>query len=271
MSSELADALSKDGRYLAEHYGVYGILPMVFRDAPVALLMAGRAGSSFAVKWYLHHNPVASDFVWAHRIRVDTVYPSAWHRQRVRDVIEGESISVVRFTRDPYHRSVSAYLHSLRQPRPRQAIVDQLGIGLDAPYSFADYLLALEALVPTAACDEHAFPQRALLDTIQPIDHVYRVEDGADRLREIEVALDLPPTADDDYRALRRTNHDADYLVSTTFMGRTPLAPGRDAQRQVQRSHTFYDDELVRQVDLLYAEDFDRFDYPRRSAGQAGT
>ena len=271
MDSGLADALTKDGRYLAEHYSVYGILPMVFRDAPVVLLMSGRAGSSFAVKWFLHHNPVASDFVWAHRIRVDTVYPSPWHRQRVREVIDGERVSLVRFTRDPYHRSVSAYLHSLRQARPRQAIADQLGLGLDAPYSFAEYLGALEALLPTASCDEHAFPQRTLLDTLQPIDHVYRVEDGVDRLREIEMALDLPPTPDDDYRALRRTNHDADYLASTTFMGRTPLTPGRDAQRQVQRSNTFYDDDLVRQVNRLYAEDFDRFDYPRRPAGEAGT
>ena len=47
----LADAMRRDGRYLAEHYGVYGTIPMVFRDAPIVLVMAGRAGSSFAVKW----------------------------------------------------------------------------------------------------------------------------------------------------------------------------------------------------------------------------
>jgi len=270
--------LSRGYDHLTRELATPGTRPMVFRHHDLILVIAGRAASTFAVRWFLHHNQVPDQpGRWPHELRTRVVYPSDWHRDRVREVVACEPLApVLRFARDPYRRAVSAYLHSLYQPRPRRSIAAALDITIDDGFSFHDYLRVLADLVPEGRCDPHAYLQFHPIEYLAPATQVFRVEDGGDRLRQIEHDLGLTPTSDEDQAALRATAHQARYTDSSGHDAPNDAAqqvfvPPVTPDDPVPRAPAFYDETTIALVDAIYASDFDRLGYPRRPVGEAGS
>ncbi len=262
------DTFKRGTAYRTEHYGVPSMRPMLFRDRPLALLMSGRAASTFAVKWFLHHHQIPIDpEVWPHRIRTQILTTTPWHNDKATAVIRGELAipPLLRIARDPYKRAVSSFLHSLRQTRPREPVAEVLGIGLDEPYSFERYLTAMETLVPQGRCDEHGYLQRGLVETFAPLDRVYRVEDGLDSLRAVERHYELPETSAADYERLRQSSHVTVYDTNDDYVGDRPFPISPEIPDLVPATNSFYGPMTIALVNRIYAHDFDVLGYARRS------
>ncbi len=263
------DAFVGDTLFLAEKYGAASVRPLVFRDHDLALTMAGRAGSTFAVKWFVHHHDIVEEFNWPHRVRMEQLLPAEWHRKRVRSIVDADAPvpHVVRVARNPFRRCVSAFVHSLRQLRPRRPVAAHLGREPEEAYSFIEYLDAMATLVPTGGCDEHGSLQTSLIESLVGTGSVHRIEDGIEGLRALEAELGLRPTTDEAYAALRGgSTHATTYVDDAPSAAAGPVdemafTPGRDVARTIPRATHFLTPRAIERIAAIYAADFDHLGY----------
>lgn len=256
------DLLEKGGRYCLKTYGFANTRPILFAERNIAVLLTGRAGSTFALKWYLHHNNMKSEFSWTHKHRTEVLYPSGWHQQRGRDVVAGADFTMVRFTRNPFNRAVSSYLHSNQNEPVFRPIMKHYGRSHEAGegYSFVDFLEYIRAVGPTKV-NNHFAMQQSYMEVLHELDAYCRIEDGLAGLNELEVKLGLPESTQHVYGALRSSPHNLNYAddVEGSIPDRVfPLAKRKLPYPSPDR---FYNEQTVSMVLENYAQDFERFGY----------
>ncbi len=256
------DLLEKGGRYCLKTYGHANTRPILFARHDIAVLLTGRAGSTFAVKWYLHHNSMQSEYSWTHNHRTEVLYPSEWHQQRGADVVSGQPFNLVRFTRNPFNRAVSSYLHSNQNQPVFKPIMKHYGRSHEdgEGYSFVEFLQYIEAVGPTRV-NNHFALQLSYMEVIHELDAFCRIEDGLDGLNALEAELGLPESSNKVYNALRRSPHNLNY--DDDVEGGVPDRVFPLAKRKLPypSPDRFYNEQTVSMVQNIYARDFERFGY----------
>ena len=254
---EFTDFLVRDDPYCQQTYNRSNSRPVVFKNEDIVLLHSGRAGSTFAIRWYLDQNDLTSEHGWTHDHRVKEIYPSSWHVERCEAVASGVPFKMARFCRNPYSRAVSSYLHSLLHEWIHRRIVEW--VGRDSGYSFLEFLNFI-ADAGVQCVDSHFATQVAHLEFMYRLDAFHRIEDGIDGLHAFEAELGVSPTSLDRYRWMVRSGHHLPYDVADDAAAdrvfaigpRAPIYPSPDA---------FYDERTVELVKRLYAADFESYGY----------
>lgn len=258
------DLLEKGGRYCMKNYGYANTRPILFARNDIAVLLSGRAGSSFAVKWFLHHNSMESEFGWTHKHRTEVLYPSEWHEQRGRDVVAGTDFTMLRFTRNPFNRAVSSYLHSNQNPPVFRPIMAHFGRSHEAGegYSFVDFLSYISAKGPTKV-NNHFALQLSYMELLHELDVFCRIEDGLPGLNALENALGLPESDDHVYGKMRRSPHNLNYENDVEGSVPDRIFPLAKRKLPYPSPDRFYNEQTVSMVQEIYAKDFERFDYEK--------
>ncbi len=233
--------------------------PLIHADEKLVVFWSGKSACTSALRWTFHRMGLleaADYFGWIHQFRTKVYYESARYK-RVIARYEPKNYRHIRIVRDPFARTVSAYLHSLEQGYERQRIANYLTI--DRPYSFAEFVGYLRT-VDLDVHNIHFTRQSSAAERAGDItlDHVIRVEDGLfDRLQDVECALGLDVT---DFDAVRiQSKHRSDYSAAAGFVGDQKHAPGSRVAAPAYQ--WFYNDELMALVARLYASDFERYGY----------
>lgn len=233
--------------------------PLVNADERLVVFWSGKSACTATLRWTFHRMgllPAADYFGWIHQFRTKVYYESRRYK-RVVNRYEQTKYRHIRVVRDPFARTVSAYLHSLEQGYERAAIAAFLQI--DRPYSFREFVGYLRT-VDLRHHNIHFTLQSSAAerDGSLTLDHVVRVEDGLwNRLNEVELALGLEPT--DFASAELQSKHRSDYSAAAAFIGDTKFAPGERVTAPEFR--WFYDRALEAEVVRLYRSDFDLYGY----------
>lgn len=256
------DLLGKGGRYCLKNYGHANTRPILFARRDIAVLLSGRAGSTFALKWFLHHNSMESDFKWTHKHRTDVLYPSDWHKQRGRDVVAGADFTMVRFTRNPFNRAVSSYLHSNQNAPVFRPIMKHFGrrFADGEGYSFVEFLRYVRNAGVTKV-NNHFALQFSYMESLHELDAFCRIEDGLPGLQALEHTLGLPESNEEIYAEMRRSPHNLNY--NNDLEGSVPdrIFPLAKRKLPYPSPDRFYNGRTVSMVQEIYAKDFERFGY----------
>lgn len=238
--------------------------PLIHADEKLVVFWSGKSACTSVLRWTFHRMNLltaADYFGWIHQFRTKVYYESRRYK-RVVERYDQDKYRHIRVVRDPFARTVSAYLHSLEQGYERERIANYLMI--DRPYSFAEFVGYLRT-VDLDAHNIHFSRQSTAAERAGDLvlDHVVRIEDGLfDRLQDVECALGLDVTDFDSVRI--QSKHQNDYTAAATFVGDTKHAPGSRVNAPAYQ--WFYNDELVALVARLYASDFERYGYATRLA-----
>ena len=246
-----------------QKYGYANQRPILFPNHNIALLLTGRAGSTFAMKWYMHQNKMESEYPrWIHNHRNKVILPSEWHGQRCEELANGAEFTMVRFTRNPFNRAVSSYLHSIRNPPVFTPIVDYYDMPADSTktYTFVEFLNYLAQVGPTRV-NQHLGLQANFLESIHELDAFCRIEDGLDGLNAFERTLGLDEVSGSEYVELRASGHHIDYAQNPDSS--VPNMRFGLGERKVPypSPDRFYDEQTEPMVRQIFAEDFERFGY----------
>ncbi len=253
-----ADLFEKGGRYCLKHYDHANTRPVLFSQNNIALLLSGRAGSTFALKWYLHHNNMTSEFAWTHKHRTTVIYPAEWHTARCQAALAGDEFMMVRFTRNPFSRAVSSYLHSTQNEPVYRQIIKHLGHS--DGYSFVQFLEFIEHTGPQRV-NNHFANQFSYLEHLHELDAFCQIEGGLEALNVLETKLGLPESTEQVYGKLKSSPHNLDY--ETGDVEGVPDRAFELGKRKIPypTPDTFYNDQTENMVREIYAKDFARFGY----------
>ncbi len=256
------DLLEKGGRYCLRTYQRANTRPILFARRDIAVLLTGRAGSTFAVKWYLHHNSMESQYGWTHKHRTHVLYPSEWHQQRGREVVAGTNFTMVRFTRNPFNRAVSSYLHSNQNEPVFRPIMQFYGRSHEAGegYSFVEFLDYIRTTGPTRV-NNHFALQQSYMEVLHELDAFCRIEDGLPGLHALEATLGLSESTNEVYAALRHSPHNLNYLDDVDGGVPDRIFPLAKRKLPYPSPDRFYNEQTVSMVQEIYALDFERFGY----------
>lgn len=233
--------------------------PLIHADEKFVVFWSGKSACTSVLRWTFHRMGLleaADYFGWIHQFRTKVYYESARYK-RVIAKYDQRRYRHIRVVRDPFARTVSAYLHSLEQGYERERIANFLTI--DRPYSFAEfvgYLRTVDLDVHNIHFTRQSSAAERSGDLV--LDHVIRIEDGLfDGLQNAECAMGLDVT---DFDAVRiQSKHRSDYSAAATFVGDQKHAPGTRVAAPAYQ--WFYNDQLIELVARLYASDFERYGY----------
>lgn len=251
------DLFEKGALYCVRTFDHANTKPVIFADRDIALMFSGRAGSSFAMKWYLHHNKIRSEYAWTHAHRTKVIYPSAWHQQRRDALYDGGDFKLIRFTRNPFTRSVSSFLHSTQNEPVYKNIVKWLGH--DKGYSFVEFLDYV-ADTGVQRVNNHFAHQFSYLEHLHELDGFCPIEGGRGALNALEGQLGLSESTDDTFARLRRAGHELTYQSGEKKTVEKVFEVGIKADSYPSTGQ-FYDDRTEAMVREIYAADFERFGY----------
>ncbi len=255
--ADTADLFEKGGIYCLKTFDHANTKPVIFAERNIVLLLSGRAGSSFAMKWYLQQNGMESEHAWTHNHRTKVIYPSAWHDQRRQAVYSGEEFQMLRFCRNPFSRAVSSFLHSTQNAPVHKGIVKWLGH--ENGYSFLDFLNFIAHKGPRRV-NNHYANQFSHLEEIHELDAYCQIESGIDGLNELEAKLGLPATSPDSYAVLKSSPHNLAYEVGGENVPERVFALGVRGI-DYPTPDMFYDDRTEPMVREIYEKDFRRLGY----------
>ncbi|MEE9416713.1 MAG: sulfotransferase family 2 domain-containing protein [Acidimicrobiales bacterium] len=253
------DLFEKGALYCVRTYDHANTKPIIFVERDIALMFSGRAGSSFAMKWYLHHNKIKSQYAWAHAHRTKVIYPAAWHQERREAMYAGGDFKLIRFTRNPFTRAVSSFLHSTQNEPVSRNIVKWLG-HRDG-YSFLQFL-SFVADTGVQRVNNHFAHQFSYLEKIHELDAFCPIEGGRIALNELESQLGLPESSDEVLSRLRRAGHELTYRSGDSKVAERVFEVGTKADSYPSTGQ-FYDERTESMVLEIYSTDFDRFGYDR--------
>ncbi len=75
---------------------------------------------------------------WVHRYRTETLYASDQHKASLEDFCNSPSCyRVVKFVREPFRRTVSAYIHTLRYGHGDSSVASFFSAEADTPWRFS--------------------------------------------------------------------------------------------------------------------------------------
>jgi len=245
----------------------------------LVIVWSAKAACTTVLKWYLHRNGLLHEALtysrWVHHYRRE-ILPGRADVQAARAAYRPALWRHVKVVRNPYTRVVSSYLHAVRTNYCRGQVQRALGLGSGAPYSFTDFIGYLET-ENIDVCNIHhrrqshrcerSLPERAPLWAPQ---HLVRIENGLERqLRAIDSRLgrswDNALT-----QGLSRSPHHRDYdHLSQAFCGDycfkfEELSPSPPPA-------AFYDQGLRARIELLYAPDFECYDYSKEEKSIANS
>jgi hypothetical protein len=238
---------------------------------PLAVLFSPKAGTTFAVKWFFFQEGVLDEALayakWPHPYRQEVFYQRPDYVKKLA-AIPTLGPRVIKFVRDPFDRTVSSYLHfcelSQREdPIQARAVLaamgDHLGrpVGIESSFTFREFVSYL-ASTDLETANVHFRTQVSPCERAGLLQQmrIVRIEDSRDELPRLEADLGLQQS---DYAELRRSPHHTTRADLPGFFGDTEFGLARDVP--TPRTDAFYDEELIRQVGLLYAEDCRAYGY----------
>jgi hypothetical protein len=241
------------------------------RRKRLVLMWSAKAGCTFAVKWFFNQIDLlhAADYYhpWVHKFREDVFYASEQYQRALRDFsLHRDQYTVIKIVRNPFDRTVSAYLHVLEWLHFNNPVVRPIRfyLKLRKPLrnsnrlSFREFVGFLESLNGIKG-DIHFKPQYHYLEAEKLLapDRIVKLEDSHAALRRIERDLDLKPT--EEFKRFRSSYHNTKREPDHGFCGRQPL--GFVSSKNYPASKSFYDDELRQRVLTVFKDDFTAYGY----------
>lgn len=236
----------------------------------MAVMWSPKAACTTAISWAFLHNGLLPEALayshWIHHYRLRQYQKTERYLSRLRQV-ETRSRHAIKIVRNPFERAVSSFVHAYRHGYEDSALAAALARPVDRHqrFSFREFVLYLET-IDLNLCNPHHRVQsspleRHVLFGLKP-SQIIRIENGLEgALGEVERSLGLPAT-DFSNPAFRSVHH------TSRVPSNGPAADRKDfSARDVPPAVAFYDDDLIRRIARLYAEDFHRYGYTPKLAG----
>lgn len=204
-----------------------------------------KAGCTVATKMFFKHMGLLDEALkfhpWVHEFRHNIFYER--YGRVSREDMRDPSFFKFKVVRNPYHRVISGffrYLDIFKEKRP--------------PESFHDFLTRLKD-TDLLTCDRH-WRRQATEDAPDYYDKVIKIENFAEGVKEINQQLGT--SFDSGFTSWHHLRKEG----SKEFCGRLKF----DATVQIKTIpdyEHFYDAEIRRLVNELYAIDFETYQYPQ--------
>jgi hypothetical protein len=251
---------------------LFGSQILVDSQKRIALFWTPKVGSLFAVRWFFEQKGLLNEALnyqrfyhgykeFVHNYRDEIYRFSDGHRTSLASFLRNpESFTVIKIIRHPLKRAVSSYIHTIRFGFSDSKIQKYLArkISSKSRFSFREFVGYLESIDITK-CNIHYRTQTHPLERSGQIriNHIVDIENSVEKISELERMLDLKQTnlarfSNSKHHTIRK-NTDSFYGDKIDFFGwRNVLTPP---------AINFYDDDLVKRIGIIYAEDFERYGY----------
>jgi hypothetical protein len=240
---------------------------LLSRKHRLLLLWSAKAGCTFAVKWFLHHEGLLQESLnyspWVHNYRQDIFYNKVNYRQLIEnplEILNSQKLTIVKVVRNPYTRAVSSYLHASKHLGLSQPILAFLNKSDHEKFSFREFVDYLES-INLEDCNIHWEIQQSPAEKVEtlPIHRIIKLEESQIALKELEIELNLKSA---DIILLRESNHHTieienskDYCSDSTDFKTEGAILYRPPYKK------FYDLELQQRIFDLYKNDFVAYGY----------
>lgn len=242
---------------------------LVDEENKIALIWSPKAGCTFAIKWFFAQCGLLDEALrfhdFIHRYRNDAYQRSERHRDSLKAFLKKpHKFEVIKVVRHPLKRAISSFVYAQRnllaENTIRLGISDAIGrkITQQGWFSFREFVSYLETL-DIYNCEVHFQAQvkpyelneRIKIDRIIDLDHA--IED----LGKLEKELGLKETElaqfNTSWHHTVRKDIKGFYGDKVEFFGGEGVA--------IPQTKNFYDEDLVKRVGTIYAEDFKRYGY----------
>lgn len=211
----------------------FGRMPLYHPNAPFILLWSQKAGSTAALRWYLHHvgllETAEAHGRWIHDYENDVFKARAGYLDDLKDAAAAGA-PLVKFVRDPAARALSAFLE-LNRPKVVRNRLDHwsaywrkrllryvygASARHDAPLSLLDFLEWV-ATERAARLNGHIAPQVTRLERSLPRPvRIVKLEGGHAAFQAVERDFGLPVSDERGLRARLKSGHHHEKLAVPT-------------------------------------------------------
>lgn len=239
---------------------------LVNSNKGIALLWVPKSGSTFAVKWFFNQLDLLDEALIyhssVHKFRTDIYRISDMHRESLASFFENPSnYYVIKVVRNPLKRAVSSYVHANRFGFADKEISKVVGreITSQERFSFREFVSYLDS-VNINKCNIHCRPQVDPYEQrgIIKVDRIIDLEHAVTELRHLEMEFNLKNT---NLENLARSRHHTKRTNEVGFCGDTKYFFYRKKKNMLPQTKYFYDENILRRICQIYAEDFNRYGY----------
>jgi hypothetical protein len=242
---------------------------LVNTDKQIGLIWSAKAGSVFAIKWFLYHlgqlELAKSSTTFIHQYRSKLTE----NPQHVLDLKAAlrlkDEYQFIKLVRNPFSRAVSSFIHCLNMVKKNNQVAINLmtksqTIPLKEQYSFEEFIERISEL-DINNCNIHWRVQKhkAEREEIITVNHLVKLEESINGFKKIESSLRLEPSSILEFTKSNHHNRKANDH-NGSFLGQLPL--NFKVRANTPKYNFFYNDDLKNKVYTIYKEDFETYDYP---------
>ena len=247
--------------------------PLFHKDFPIVLYWSPKSGCTAATKWFFHQLGLLEEALeyhfWVHNYKSQVFFEAKnYNNNLIKKILNPRTI-VVKIVRNPFSRIVSSYLaindrggksQKSWHRRERRKIFEflQTEDKDENSFTFRDfvaYLRASRSREMHLASQIHPSEKQRYVN----IDILIKVENLREGLLELERKFSLKET---NFDKLFKSGHHVNYKDNSKELCCDKVFPFlRPADYPVPSYQNFYDEELMKTVSEIYAEEFKRYGY----------
>ena len=242
--------------------------PLISKSKKIGLFWTPKSGCTLAVKWFFYQTGDLDKALkydsWIHNFRTD-IFQRQDSYYRMLNKLDVNDYNFVKFTRNPYTRTVSSFFHILmlcQNTDIRMAQIKRETLDLFLPQGdsldFRSFVDILSQNINNQLLDPHISRQYHPLEyqlVKKPL--IVQIEKFEDNLAEVESKLKLNPSDID--KIFNRSHHKIKKNKTEEFVGDVIFRHTKNIPAYSQ----FYDEELQSKVFKIFQKDFEAYGYSK--------